>query len=106
MSKTTTNRDEIRRWAEAHGGKPACIEGTGGRGDPGMLRLMFPDAPFAKDEHLHAIDWAEWFEAFDKNGLALVYEPTSRFSKIIARTTAEAREQGESGASVHHPHGR
>jgi hypothetical protein len=106
MSKTTTDRDEIRRWAEAHGGKPARIEGTGGRGDPGMLRLMFPDAPFAKDEQLRAIDWTEWFDAFDRNDLALVYDPTSRFSKIIARSTAEARAQGESGVSVHHPQGR
>jgi hypothetical protein len=107
MSKTTTDWDEIRRWAEAQGGQPARIEGTGSKGgDPGMLRLMFPNAPFAKDEQLQPIGWAEWLEAFDRNGLALVYEPSSRFNKIVARSTAEAREQGESGVSVHHPHGR
>jgi len=71
-----------------------------------MLRLMFPDAPFANDEKLREMEWDEWFDAFDANGLALVYDPSSRFNKIVARSTAEARERGESGASVHHPHGR
>lgn len=105
-SKTTMEHDEIKRWAEDHGGKPACISGTGGKNDVGMLRLMFPDSPFANDENLRELDWSDWFEAFDANGLALVYDPESRFNKVIARSTAEARAQGESGASVHHPHGR
>jgi hypothetical protein len=28
MSDTTTNHDEIRRWAEQHGGKPAAVSGN------------------------------------------------------------------------------
>jgi hypothetical protein len=105
-TKATTDHEEIRRWAEGHGGMPACIAGTGGNGDPGMLRLMFPDAPQANDEKLRPMTWDEWFDAFDANGLALVHDPSSRFNKIIARSTADARAKGESGASVHHPRGR
>ncbi|HZU83329.1 MAG TPA: hypothetical protein VE987_10450 [Polyangiaceae bacterium] len=111
-SKTTTDHEEIRQWAESRGGKPACISGTGRKNDPGMLRVMFPDSPFANDANLREMSWDDWLEAFDANGLALVYEEQtadgepSRFNKIIARSTAEARAHGESGASVHHPHGR
>jgi hypothetical protein len=105
-SSTTTNREEIRQWAEAQGGKPACIAGTGGKGDAGMLRLMFPRAPQANDENLREMSWDDWFEAFDANDLALVYDDSSRFNKLVARSTAEARAHGEGKASVHHPHGR
>jgi len=30
-TKITTDHDEIRRWVEARGGKPATVKGTGGR---------------------------------------------------------------------------
>jgi hypothetical protein len=106
-SKTTTDLDEIRGWAESKGGKPACILGTGRKGsESGMLRLMFPDAPYAQDEKLHEMSWDDWGKAFEANDLALVYEPGSLFNKIIARSTAAARGGGQAGASVHHPHGR
>jgi hypothetical protein len=106
MSKTTTDVDEIREWAESNGGKPACVGGTGGKGDPGMLRLMFPDSPFANDDKLHEMSWEDWGKAFEANELALIYEPDNRFNKIVARSTATARERGDNKASVHHPHGR
>src|SRR4051794_34732042 len=42
-SKTTTDHDEIRRWAEERGGRPATVEGTEGGGeDAGVLRIDFP----------------------------------------------------------------
>jgi hypothetical protein len=111
-NKITTDHEQIRSWAESRGGKPACVAGTGGKGDPGILRIMFPEAPYANDENLREMSWDEWFKAFDANDLALVYEETtaqgqpSRFYKMISRETAEARSRGESGASVHHPHGK
>lgn len=35
-SKVTIHHDEIRRWAEARGGKPAVVKGTD------ILRINFP----------------------------------------------------------------
>lgn len=105
-SRTTTDHDEIRRWAEARGGKPACVKGTGRGGDVGMIRLDFPG--FSGSESLQPISWDEWFEAFDGNGLALVYQEStadgqrSNFNKLIAREMAAERSRGDSHASRHH----
>ncbi len=96
-SKITTDHETIRRWAEQRGAKPACVRGTGGKGDIGMLRLDFPG--FSGEESLQEISWDDWFEKFDERGLALLYQEKttsgqqSNFNKIISRTTAEgARE--------------
>lgn len=91
LSNTTTNHDEIRRWAEARGGKPACVQGTGGKGDVGMLRIEFPGKPNAKDDKLQEITWDQFFEKFEERGLALVYQDhtadgqKSNFNKLLSR---------------------
>ena len=90
---TTTDHDEIRRWAESRGGRPAHVAETGDRGDPGVLRIDFGDA----DDRLEEISWDEWFRAFDENGLALVYQEhtadgeESRFNKLVSRENVESR---------------
>lgn len=106
QSRTTTDHNEIRRWAEARGAQPACVKGTGGAQDVGMIRLDFPG--YSGAESLQPISWDEWFRAFDANDLALVYQETtsggerSNFNKLVARETAGAREHGDSHASRHH----
>lgn len=93
-SRTTTNHEEIRRWAEERGGRPACVQGTGRKGDTGMIRLEFPGAPRRRDASLQEIDWDEFFQKFDQNNLALVYQDTtargehSNFNKIVSRESA------------------
>lgn len=93
-SNTTTDHDEIRRWAESLGGNPACVKGTGGSEDIGMLRIEFPDAPNANDQKLQPIDWDEFFDKFDERNLALLYQDRtadgqkSHFYKLIGRETA------------------
>ena len=90
-SKTTTDHDEIRRWVDARGGRPAAVAATGSGDDPGILRIDFPDAPQSDDDDLEQISWDEWFQAFDANGLALVYQKQtaqgeeSRFNKLVSR---------------------
>src|SRR5205085_1728217 len=37
-STTTTDHDEIRRWVEEHGGKPASVRGTENGDGAGVLR--------------------------------------------------------------------
>jgi ferritin-like metal-binding protein YciE len=89
LSKTTTDHEEIRRWAEERGAKPASVKGTGGSRDVGMIRLDFPG--YSGEESLEAISWDEWFEEFDKKNLALLYqEKTARgqksnFNKLVSR---------------------
>lgn len=102
-SNATTDHEEIRRWAEARSGKPACVRGTGGRGDIGMLRLEFPGG---KDEKLQPISWEDWFEKFDERGLALLVQDKtaggqqSRFNKLVSRETAEASGKKSGGTKT------
>jgi hypothetical protein len=42
-SEVLTDRKKIEKWAEARGGVPSMVRGTG-NGDTGILRIMFPDA--------------------------------------------------------------
>ena len=78
----TTNHDEIRQWAEKHGARPSTVRSNeSDPGDPGILRLDFAES----DEGLDVIDWDEWFERFERRGLALLYAPNSRFNKLVRR---------------------
>jgi len=102
QSKTTTNHDQIRRWAEARHAQPARVKGTGSRGsDPGMIRLDFPG--YSGRGKLEPISWNQWFKSFDDNDLALVYQEKtasgqrSNFNKLVGRETA--RRKGAGGAS-------
>lgn len=83
QGNTTTDHRVIRRWAEARGGRPARVKATGKNDDPGILRFDFVE----KDESLEEISWEEFFEKFDENDLALLYqdEKDSRFNKLIRR---------------------
>jgi hypothetical protein len=82
-TRTTTDRDEIRRWAEAHGGKPAVVKGTD------VLRIDFPGG--AGEDELEPVSWEEWFDRFERNNLALLYQERkaegddSTFHKLVAR---------------------
>ncbi|MFP4143560.1 MAG: hypothetical protein ACLFV3_00285 [Phycisphaeraceae bacterium] len=91
-SRKTTDHQTIREWTEARGGKPASVKGTANPGEPvGELRLMFPDAPYARNENLEPVSWDDWFEKFDRDKLALVHQDQttegeiSSFSKVVAR---------------------
>jgi len=93
-SKITTDHDTIRQWVEARGGHPARVKGTGGRGDPGLLRIDMPG--YSGQDSLEPIEWDEFFEKFEDNHLAFLYQDTtaagqrSHFSKLIDR---DARQE-------------
>ena len=40
-SHTMIDHEEIRRWAEQHGGKPAVVRGTDSSNTSGILRFDF-----------------------------------------------------------------
>lgn len=93
LSHTTTDHEEIKKWAEARGAKPACVKRTGGKGDVGLLRLDFPG--YSGADSLEHIEWDEFFEKFDESGLALVYQEhtadgeQSNFNKLISRDSVK-----------------
>ena len=107
-STTTTNHDEIRRWAEARGAKPARVKGTGSGDDPGMIRLDFPG--YSGAGSLEEISWNDWFRDFDRNELALVYQDhtargaQSNFNKLVSRNASTGPTRRTGGS--HHASGR
>ena len=85
-SRTTTDHDEIRKWVESRGGFPATVAGTETREDEaGVLRIDYPG--FTGAGTLERIEWDDWFEKFDEEDLAFVYQNkrNSRFSKLVRR---------------------
>lgn len=88
-TRTTTDHDEIRRWVEEHDGQPATVRDTGSAGEPGVLRIDFPGG--AGEDQLEHIDWEEWFNKFDHNDLAFLYQEHkasgegSTFFKLVSR---------------------
>lgn len=94
-SKTTTDHNEIRKWAEARDGKPVTVRGTGDGDEPGVLRIDFPGG--AGSDRLEEISWDDWFQKFDENDLAFLYQDkkadgeTSTFFKLISRETEKER---------------
>jgi hypothetical protein len=83
-SNTTTDHDEIRKWAESRKGHPAKVKT---KGEGGILRFDFGEP----EENLEQISWDEFFEIFDENDLAFLYQDktkdggTSRFNKFVNR---------------------
>jgi hypothetical protein len=91
-AKTTTNHDEIRKWVEKRNGHPAVVAATeSGDGGGGLLRIDYDEPGGNDDDRLHRISWNEFFETFDKNDLAFLYDPEgdSRFSKFVAKESAD-----------------
>jgi hypothetical protein len=92
LSKVTRDHEEIRRWAEARGGKPAHVKRTGSRGDTGILRIDFPG--YSGEGTLETISWDEFFEKFDERGLSFLYQEQtaggerSNFNKLVSGRTA------------------
>jgi hypothetical protein len=88
-TRTTTDHDEIRRWVEEHGGRPAMVRDTRDDSGSGVLRIDFPGG--AGDDDLEPVSWDEWFEIFDRNELAALYQDEkasgedSTFFKLVRR---------------------
>lgn len=100
-SRTTTDHDEIRAWVEERGGTPAHVKRTGKEGDVGILRIDFPG--YTGKDTLEAISWDEFFEKFDEQKLAFIYQDVtasgepSFFNKLVSRKSAGDRSSAGSG---------
>jgi hypothetical protein len=98
-AQMTTDHDEIRRWAEERGGKPACVRGTE-NDDSCLLRIDFPGG--AGEESLAEMDWDDFFRVLDKRDLVFLYQnqkadgEQSTFNKLISAEEASAQQNDRS----------
>lgn len=100
-AKVTTNHDEIRSWVEERGGQPARVKGTEEDGGSGVLVIDYPG--YSGEDTLESISWEEFFEGFEENRLAFLYQDEkdgaeSRFSKLVTRETTEEKKAARSGS--------
>jgi hypothetical protein len=85
-ARRTQDHEEIRAWVEKHGGAPAVVQSIddGSEDAIGVLRIKFePD-----ESNMRDVDWDEFFDTFDNNDLAFIYQmegvgKDSRFFKIV-----------------------
>jgi hemerythrin superfamily protein len=93
MAKTTIDHATIQKWVEQRGGHPAHVKATGSSTDPGVLRIDFPG--FSGEAKLEQIGWDQFFDSFDRNELAFIYqdrtrgEKESRFNKLVSRANVD-----------------
>lgn len=75
-AEKTRDHGTIRGWIEARGGVPSRVTGTD------LLRVDFGE----KEETFDELNWSEFFEVFDREGLTFLYDPDakSRFNKFIS----------------------
>jgi hypothetical protein len=96
--KVTTDHEEIRRWVEERGGHPSRVKGTDEKNRSGVLVIDYPG--YSGTQTLEKITWDEFFEGFEANELAFLYQDEtkrggeSRFSKLINRDSREAKSKG------------
>lgn len=94
-AQATTDHNVIRRWIETHNGHPSVVRATQGRkkGSAGLLRVDF-DEP---EESLAEIGWDDFFDTFDQNELAFLYqdEKESRFFKFVSRDSVDEGDPGD-----------
>lgn len=78
-----TDHDQIRKWAETHGGKPAKVRTKDAHEGSGILRIEFRDP----DDKLEPIEWDEFFQIFEDSKLAMLEQPDkeSKFAKFVSR---------------------
>ena len=94
-AKTTTNHEKIRRWADPRGGEPATVQRTGGKGDPGILRIDFPGGRGAQS--LRHISWDQFFRKSDEKHLTFLYQEKtakgqpSRFNKFVCKENVKGK---------------
>jgi hypothetical protein len=89
-TKTTTDHDEIRRWAEDRGGSPARIHNAFGAAPTAcVLQIDFVHEKYNDD--VEPIAWDEFFRLFDQENMVLVYQTETEggkrscFGRIVRR---------------------
>lgn len=85
-SKKTTDHSTIKNWIQEREGRPAVVKETANGGE-GVLRIDYGE----EDESLASISWDDFFDTFEENDLAFLFQEDtnegeeSRFSKFVQR---------------------
>src|SRR5262245_8297669 len=101
-SRTLTDHDEIRRWAEARSVRPSTVRRTPAHDNAGMIRLDFPG--YSGGDPLQEISWDEWFEDFEDRNLALIVQDQaadggrSNFNRLANRESVKSESEQARGA--------
>jgi hypothetical protein len=96
-AKTTTDHAQIKQWVEERGGHPARVKGTDEQGTSGVLVIDYPG--YSGTQTLETISWDEFFQGFEENKLAFLYQDEtkageeSRFSKLVNRDSADEKSR-------------
>jgi hypothetical protein len=98
QAKITTDHDEIRKWAEARGGRPAAVRSTYSKEDPGIIRIEFRDAPNARDENLVEIPWGTLHCSMRKKPRAA--SPATSTRSLVARRPKPASTAKPTPAAI------
>ena len=94
-AKVTTDHNKIQTWTEERNGWPARVKGTNKGNKSGILRIDYEG--FSGEDTLERITWDEFFEGFEENKLAFLYQDEasggkkSRFSKLIDRDSSDEK---------------
>ncbi len=75
MQRTTTDHNEIRKWAEGLRGRPAILDHPIARADKLGIRIDFPgETHEVLMTEKRRASWDEFFKIFEDQRLALTYE--------------------------------
>ncbi len=94
-AKTTTDHEQIKQWVEERGGRPTRVKGTAEKGSSGVLVIDYPG--YSGTQTLQTIGWDEFFQGFEENQLAFLYQDEikagdeGRFSKLVNRESGEEK---------------
>jgi hypothetical protein len=100
----TTDHQTIRSWIEARNGHPSVVRSTESNtpGKSGLLRIDF-NKP---EDELEEVSWDEFFDTFDENQLAFLYQEKtasgrkSRFNKFVNRDSVDTQDTEENTSSM------
>lgn len=71
----SADHDVVRRWVEAHKGRPAIVRRTiynDVEQDPGVLAIIFDGS--SRQDNFEEISWGRFFRIFEEKNLALAYK--------------------------------
>jgi len=99
-AKVTTDHNVILRWAQDRGGRPAAVTLRPGHNHTPSVSIDFPGHPAhatiaeawsASGASIAPLTWDEFFEKFEQDGLAFLYQERtctgmpSRLFRIVSR---------------------